>query len=217
MKTYKVLSLLLHYPEAAWLEELPQMRHVLREERRQNRRAAERLEVLLQWLAGPLLSLQMQYVETFDRQPGHALYLYEHLYGESRLRGTAMLDLLSRYQDRGLALQGNELPDYLPVFLEFLSTQPPRAARRELRRVGSAVRLLEERLTAASSPYAAVFMVLARLTPAGLASAVPAPRPMEQLLAQQGRSADGREPLLIPEVRVPFSSIRRRVGDGDTP
>ena len=73
---------------------------------------------LLKFLEGPLIESQVHYVETFDRQPAHGLYLFEHLHGESRARGTAMLELLERYRQHGLELASDELPDHLPVYLE---------------------------------------------------------------------------------------------------
>lgn len=211
MKTYKVAALLLRYPEADWLSELPQLEHALGEERRVNHHAAEAVAPLLRFLEGPLLESQVHYVETFDRQPAHGLYLYEHLHGESRARGTAMVELLARYRQHGLELDCDELPDHLPVFLEFLSLLPRRQARRELRPVAGVLRLLARRLADAKSPYAGVIEGLARLAPRGAADdAVRPSRPMEQLLEREGRSAQGDEPLLTPERLVAVPDILRR-------
>ncbi|HEX5460944.1 MAG TPA: nitrate reductase molybdenum cofactor assembly chaperone [Steroidobacteraceae bacterium] len=211
MKTYKVAALLLRYPEADWLRELSQLAWALEEERRRNHRAADTMAPLFQFLEGPLIESQMHYVETFDRTPAHGLYLFEHLHGESRERGNAMVTLLERYRQHGLELDCNELPDHLPVFLEFLSILPRRKARAELRPVASALRLLARRLGQAQSPYASVFVALARLAPRGSADeAVRASRPMEQLLEREGRSAQGDEPLLTPEKLVPIPDISRR-------
>lgn len=217
MRTYKVASLLLRYPEADWLAELPQLEQALEEERRLNHRAVEPMAPLLRFLEGPLLESQVHYVETFDRRPAHGLYLFEHLHGESRARGTAMVELLGRYRQHGLELDCDELPDHLPVFLEFLSLLPRRQARREMRTIGPVLRLLARRLGEAQSPYAGVFDALGHLAPrSGSEEAVPASRPMEQLLEREGRSPQGEEPLLVPqnlvppEHLVPASGIRRR-------
>lgn len=211
MKTYKAAALLLRYPQADWLEDLPQLGRALEEERRANHRAIEVMAPLLESLEGPLLESQEQYVETFDRQPKHGLYLYEHLHGESRARGAAMVELLERYRRHGLELDCDELPDHLPVFLEFLSLLPPRQARRELRPVAGVLRLLARRLGEAKSPYQGVLEALARMAPRGAANeAVEPSRPMEQLLEREGRSEQGQEPLLTPERLVPVASIRRR-------
>jgi nitrate reductase molybdenum cofactor assembly chaperone NarJ/NarW len=211
MKTYKVAALLLRYPEADWLAELSQLEWALEEERRANHRAADTTAPLRKFLAGPLIESQTHYVETFDRQPAHGLYLFEHLHGESRARGTAMVELLERYRRHGLELDCDELPDHLPVFLEFLSLLPRRQARRELRPVAGVLRLLARRLGDAKSPYAGVFEALARMAPRGTSEeAVQPSRPMEQLLEREGRSAQGEEPLLTPEKLVPVSQILRR-------
>ena len=211
MKTYKVAALLLRYPEADWLTELAELQWALEEERRANRQAAHTVAPLLKFLEGPLIESQVHYVETFDRQPAHGLYLFEHLHGESRARGTAMVELLGRYRRYGLELDGDELPDHLPVFLEFLSLLPRRQARRELRPVAGVLRLLGRRLGEVKSPYASVFEALVRMAPRGAAEqAVQPSRPMEQLLEREGRSAQGEEPLLTPEKLVPVSHILRR-------
>lgn len=209
MKTYKALALLLHYPEAGWLAALPEVEAALNEERRGNRRAGEHVRPLVEFLRDtPLIEAQAHYVEIFDRQPAHALYLYEHLFGESRARGTAMVELLSHYRHHDLELDCDELPDYLPVFLEFLSLLPRREARRHLRPVAGVLRALGRRLEQAETPYAAVFAALNRLIPRGASDAAPEPpRPMEQLIERRGRSAEGAEPLLTPD------AIARASGD----
>ena len=211
MRTYKVAAVLLRYPELDWLSELPQLRQALEEEWRFNHRAAERLGPLIAFLQQPLIEVQTHYVEIFDRQPAHGLYLFEHLHGESRARGAAMVELLERYRGRGLELDCEDLPDHLPVFLEFLSLLPRREARRELRSAAAVLRLLASRLHAAASPYACLFEALSRLAPRSAPDEPLRPsRDMEQLLEREGRSPDGREPLLTPEVLVPVSSLSRR-------
>lgn len=210
MRTYKVAALLLRYPEPDWLAELSQLERALAEERRANHRAADVMAPLLRFLEGPLIDSQVHYVETFDRQPAHGLYLFEHLHGESRARGTAMVELLERYRRHGLELTCDELPDHLPVFLEYLSLLPRRQARQELRPVAGVLRLLAQRLAKAKSPYAGVFEALARLAPRGAADeAVQPSRPMEELLEREGHSPQGDEPLLKPEKRVPVASVLR--------
>lgn len=199
MKTFKVAALLLRYPEADWLTELPQLHQALEEERRFNHRGAERLAPLMRFLQGPLLEVQAHYVEIFDRRAAHGLYLFEHLHGESRARGTAMVELLERYRRHGLELDCDELPDHLPVFLEFLSLLPAARARRELRPVAAVLRLLTGRLDAAATPYASVLGMLCALAPRADRAEAPSPsRAMERLLERTGCSPEGKEPLLMP-------------------
>jgi len=104
-------------------------------------------------------------VAMFDNTPEHSLHLYEHLHGESRDRGQAMVSLMAEYRQCGLRLSCAELPDHLPVFLEFLSELPPRQARRRLGDFLPVLSLLHARLEQAGSPYAGVLRALVRLAP----------------------------------------------------
>ena len=91
------------------------------------------LDDLLNDIAGgDLYDLQERYVLLFDRTRSLSLHLFEHVHGESRDRGQAMVDLLTMYEERGLAAVKNELPDFLPLFLEFLATLPQARRRCEL-------------------------------------------------------------------------------------
>ena len=153
---FAALALLLRYPEAEWVDSLPQIRQALP--------ATERLalEPLLDSLAsGPdLIALQEQYVQTFDSRPAHSLHLFEHVHGQSRERGQAMVDLRQEYLAHGLSPDPAELPDYVPLFLEFLAQIPPADATRLL---GDAIHVLArlgEKLAQAGSPYACIFSVL---------------------------------------------------------
>src|SRR3546814_637451 len=83
------------------------------------------LEPLLGYLGeGDLIDLQENYVATFDRRAAHSLHLFEHIHGESRDRGQALIDLRQEYINHGLLPDTNELPDYIPLFLEFLGQIP---------------------------------------------------------------------------------------------
>jgi nitrate reductase delta subunit len=210
MKTYKGLSLLLDYPEPEWLAALDEIEEVLVEEAERNGSAAEMLAPLLTWLrTEPLVRLQENYVATFDRHPAHSLHLFEHLHGESRERGPALLDLQAEYARHGLTLCAKELPDYLPLFLEYLSLLPEAEAKALL---GEAVHVLAHigrRLALHQSPYARVFEVLARLSPLAAEPLRTPVRDMEQVLEAQGPAADGAEPLLVPHVAY-LSPPRRR-------
>ena len=97
-------------------------------------------------LAADLYDLQARYDGLFDRGRRHSLLLFEHVHGESRDRGQAMVDLLKVYTDAGFDLDSHHLPDYLPLFLEFLSTQEPETAADWLANVGHILLLLGERL-----------------------------------------------------------------------
>jgi nitrate reductase delta subunit len=109
---------------------------------------------------GDLLDLQEGYVGLFDRGRAHSLHLFEHVHGESRDRGQAMVDLRDRYDAQGLEITAKELPDYLPMFLEYLSTLPPAQALEELAQPGLIIAALAERLKEKSPAYAAPMLIL---------------------------------------------------------
>jgi nitrate reductase delta subunit len=197
MKIMKMLSCLLLYPEAELIDALPELQAGLAI----NSTLYGRLRPLLGYLAQhDLIALQQNYVQTFDRNPGHSLHLFEHIHGESRDRGQAMVDLLQEYQRHGLQMCADDLPDYVPLFLEFLSTLEDSADSARL--LGDAIHVLAHignKLAAGNSPYACVFDVLQSLSPV-LAEplADPPVRDMDEALETFGPGMDGVEPLLKP-------------------
>ena len=103
MKTYQALALLLVYPEAEWLAHLDEVEELLIAETDCNGDAAPRLHALFALLREQtLLDLQQNYVATFDQNPSHSLHLFEHIHGESRDRGQAMVDLVEEYRKHDL-------------------------------------------------------------------------------------------------------------------
>lgn len=164
MKTFKALSLLLSYPEADLQDAIPAIRATLREEGLIGPQRFDHLEPLLASLAGQdIYDLQERYVLLFDRSRSLSLNLFEHIHGESRDRGGAMVDLLETYRAGGFDLQGPELPDHLPVLLEYLSTRTLEEARGILADAGHILVALAERLTRRQSVYAGVLEALVAL------------------------------------------------------
>lgn len=167
MKTFKALSLLLSYPEADLQQAIPAIRTLLRDEGLLGPHRMAALDPLLKSLGqDDLYDLQERYVLLFDRSRTLSLNLFEHIHGESRDRGGAMVDLLETYRAGGLDLTGSELPDHLPVLLEFLSTRPLAEAQAILADAGHILVALEERLVRRQSPYAAIFDALVALADA---------------------------------------------------
>jgi len=150
------------------------------------RHAGRRLDLLLFYLErGRLIDLQEAYVETFDRNPAHSLLIFEHTMGESRERGAAMARLVEEYRQAGLEVTSNELPDFLPVFLEFLSLISPEEAQERLVGIEDVVETLHSRLADVCSPYAGAFAALTALTP-GSAFGVSSPiRSMKRFLRRK--------------------------------
>lgn len=157
-RTFRALSALLAYPTDDLSSAIPEITAAISAEGLVSDEARERLQPLLADL-GTLDSydLQERYVELFDKTRRHSLHLFEHIHGESRDRGQAMVDLLEHYQRGGLLIAANELPDFIPLFLEFLSARPLDEARGLLKETAHILSLLEERLAKQDGGYAAVF------------------------------------------------------------
>ena len=150
-RTLKAISLLLHYPDQALIDHLDELKAATDAESGIKR---GRLDALYQHLAqGDLYLHEENYVALFDRGRGTSLYLFEHVHGESRDRGQAMVDLLTMYGESGFDLPPGELPDYLPVFLEYLSQIEPAKARLLLTEVTHLVRTIGENLAKRGSHY----------------------------------------------------------------
>jgi nitrate reductase delta subunit len=124
------------------------------------RRRAEIIALITHVASGDLLDRQSEYVDLFDRTRALSLHLFEHVHGESRDRGQAMVSLLERYRQTGLDVSANELPDYLPLFLEFLAHQPSAEARAMLADTAHILSALGERLKKRGSNYAVLFEAL---------------------------------------------------------
>ena len=158
IRTLKVLSLLLAYPTREIKTAAPALATVLDAEGLlpEARRATLR-RLAAQLAERDLYDLEERYVLLFDRTRSLSLHLFEHVHGESRDRGQAMVELKELYATNGLEMPANELPDYLPLFLEFLATRPASEAREYLADVAHIVAALGERLRKRKSIYAEVF------------------------------------------------------------
>lgn len=157
----RVLAALLAYPDGRLRAELAEMTALLAEEGALPESRRGELAALARWLAeGEALDVEAEYVETFDRGRSTSLHLFEHVHGDSRERGPAMIDLARTYAAVGLMLKEGELPDYLPAVLEFASTQPPREAKAFLGEIAHLVNVIFAALLARRSRYAAVMGAL---------------------------------------------------------
>jgi len=166
MLTLKVLAALLVYPEQELIDGLDEMAAILDAEGALPTSEQSALAALIARLrAADLMDAQARYVALFDHSRSLSLHLYEHSHGESRDRGQAMVDLLNHYRANGLDPGASELPDFLPLFLEFLSTRPAGEARAMLGQAVWVAALLRVRLERRGSPYAAVFRALEALAP----------------------------------------------------
>jgi nitrate reductase molybdenum cofactor assembly chaperone NarJ/NarW len=161
MRTFKVLSALLNYPTDALIDAASEFLAVLDAEKLVPSACRGSVDALIEEIAvGELYDLQERYGLLFDRSKTLALHLFEHVHGESRDRGQAMVDLKAMYENAGLVIAANELPDYVPLFLEFLSTRPVKEARELLGQTAHIFAALAERLGRRQSSYKAVFDAL---------------------------------------------------------
>ena len=174
--TLRVLSALLRYPDEAMQHGASELAGALADEDLLSPAQRASLDPLLARLAhDDLLDLQEDYVALFDRGRALSLHLFEHVHGESRDRGQAMVDLRDRYEAQGLEIEAKELPDYLPLFLEYLSVLAPAQAAEELAQPGVILSALAQRLEEKDTPYAAPMRILADLAGAGGEAFVIAP------------------------------------------
>ena len=161
MRTFQVLSALLSYPTEALVDAAPEFSAVLDSEKLVPKKCREAIDLLIEEIAlGEVYDLQERYGLLFDRSKTLALHLFEHVHGESRDRGQAMVDLKAMYENAGLVITANELPDYVPLLLEFLSTRPIAEARELLGQTAHILAALAERLGRRESSYKAVFDAL---------------------------------------------------------
>lgn len=160
-RTFKALSALLTYPTAELQQAAEEIRGAIATEALVPARERAALDQLIDELASrDLYDLQERYTLLFDRSRSLSLHLFEHVHGENRDRGQAMIDLAGLYETHGFHVAANELPDFLPLFLEFLSQLPVVEAMETLSEPAHVIAILEERLRQRKSIYTAVFRVL---------------------------------------------------------
>lgn len=163
--TYKALSAILSYPSAELQDAAGELIMALNVEHLIPTVHRAAVAALAQDIAdGDLLEAQCAYVDLFDRTRSLSLHLFEHVHGESRDRGQAMVSLLERYRQAGLDVAANELPDYIPLFLEFLALQTRAEACALLAESAHILAALGERLKKRGSAYSCAFEALVALS-----------------------------------------------------
>jgi nitrate reductase delta subunit len=161
LNLYRALSLLLQYPGPELIGALTDFEaRVLQSDAID---ASERDVVLAQIArlkSTDLTALQAEYVQTFDLTAQHSLHLTHHLFGDDKNRGPALIDLTEMYKEYGLELDANELPDYLPLVLEFAAQLDDSEARVFLSDAAKVTKQLADNLEQAGSPYAACIRLI---------------------------------------------------------
>ena len=191
MKTLRALAALLAYPTAELADAADEIRDVIEGEALippAQRMALHRL--IDELVSADLYELQERYGLLFDRTRALSLHLFEHVHGESRDRGQAMVDLLKLYEEAGYTPTVSELPDFLPLFLEFASTREPKAAIELVGQPADVIAALRERLAKRQSPYEAVMAALLAVSKAKLNA-----KALEVLRAEPDPEPDDLEAL----------------------
>lgn len=191
MRILRVLSALLCYPTPELQAAAPELKAAIAAERMLRPAQTQALDALIDEIAGgDVFDQQERYLLLFDRTRSLSLHLFEHVHGESRDRGQAMVDLITVYQEGGYAPTTKELPDYLPLFLEFVSTREPAVALEFIGQPAHVFVALRERLQKRTSSYAAVFETLL-----ALARAKPDEEALARLRAEPDPEPDDLEAL----------------------
>jgi nitrate reductase molybdenum cofactor assembly chaperone NarJ/NarW len=204
-KTYKLCSLLLCYPDQELLAARAEVA-ALRADVVPTA-AARALERFCRWwTATEPLELEQHYVETFDLDKRCGLYLSFYGEGDRRARGTALLRLKRIYRAAGLPLEGSELPDYLPVMLEFAADAPDRQGEVVLREHRPGLELLRRSLRERGTPYADVLDAVC--VTLGEPSAADRARAIKLAAGGPPSKPVGLEPFVPPEVMPPVEAGR---------
>jgi len=191
VQTFKALSLLLTYPTGDIKAGARDLRMAIEKEELIPTPHMKFLNKLIADMeTRDLYDLQERYVLLFDRTRSLSLHLFEHVHGEGSDRGQAMLDLKALYEKNGLDITASELPDFLPLFLEYLSTRPLREARELLNQPLHIITALRKRLQKRGSAYASVFRALE-----GIASGKPSASLLRDLLSMKEDDPEDFEQL----------------------
>jgi len=163
MSLLKLVGVLLDYPQDALWEHGEELLAAAEAPGLSKARRAQLVAFVRELLETDPLEAQERWLLLFDRGRSMSLLLFEHIHGESRDRGQAMVDLISAYRKNGFELSARELPDYLPLLLEYLNQRPAEEARDWLKHVSQIVGLLAARAGERGSPYALLLEILVEL------------------------------------------------------
>lgn len=176
--TLRVLARLLQYPDDEVRNHLHQMRTALHGARMVGRQRLAELDRLVDHLLSQsAVDAEADYVQLFDCGRATSLHLFEHVHGDSRDRGPAMIDLAQTYEAAGLYLAEGELPDYLPVVLQYASTQPSASARAFLAEMAHIFNAIFNALAQRESRYASVLGALIEIAGEAARAVTIAPEP----------------------------------------
>jgi len=216
--TLRALALLLSYPGEPVRAVVPELVAAIDAEAAlPAARRAEIRALAVGLLTADPLEVESRYVELFDRGRSTSLHLFEHVHGDSRDRGPAMVDLIKTYETAGLHLGGRELPDHLCVVLEFASTQPPRIAQDFLGEMAHILQAVFSALRQRESAYATLVAAVLELAGQKVEAVPVAPEESldatwEEPVAFGGCSQHGQA---APGQPQPIQIVRRKAAQGE--
>ncbi|HRP29060.1 MAG TPA: nitrate reductase molybdenum cofactor assembly chaperone [Burkholderiaceae bacterium] len=222
-RTLRVLARLLSYPDAALRAHLDEMRDALRGEGALSSARLAEIDALMASIARQsAIDAEADYVQLFDSGRSTSLYLFEHVHGDSRDRGPAMIDLAQTYEQAGLYLGEGQMPDHLPVILEYASTQPPREARAFLAEMAHILNAIFNALERRASRYASVPGALLELAgetarTVAVADDPPLDEAWDEPLAFDGCSSHGQSRPGQSGQPQPIQIVRRGADQGVQP
>jgi nitrate reductase delta subunit len=212
-----IVSRLLRYPDATLRADLPDILAAIATAGFAREHAAKLTRLARRLGQGDGLDREEEYVRLFDRGRGTSLHLFEHVHGDTRNRGPAMIELAAVYENAGYALDARELPDFLPLFLEFCAVAPEAVARNLLTQCGPILDALHARLLGRATAEARLYAVILAATLAEI-GAVPAEAPTaeeERTDAEEFAALDAAyddEPVVFgPEADPDREGTRARV------
>jgi len=218
--TLRVLARLLGYPDAGVRGNLPEMRAAVHREGALGAQRLAELDALMTSIERQSdIDAEADYVQLFDSGRRTSLHLFEHVHGDSRDRGPAMIDLAQTYEKAGLYLAEGEMPDHLPVVLEFASTQPPAEARAFLGEIAHILNVVFNALDKRGSRYASILGALLELAGESVKPVqVPEEEPLDESWAEpaafEGCATRGQS---RPDQPQPISIVRSNAAQGVRP
>jgi nitrate reductase delta subunit len=222
-RTLKALSLILSYPTKELQEAMPEIGGVLASDTRLTAAARRTLRPIVSELGErDIYALEEAYVSLFDRSKSISLNLFEHVHGESRDRGGAMVSLVETYREAGFDPISSELPDHLPVLLEYLAMQPAHEAIEVLADAAHIFEVISTRLGRRESSYAAIFTALVQLSKQKVDKSVVAalleqPEDDPEDLEALDRIWEESEVLFGPDPNAGCPQVRDMLTNMDTP
>ena len=161
MRLYKIISNLLDYPDREIIENLDELIQIIDNSFEINRSEKESLLTFINWMSGQsVIEIQQEYVKTFDMTPEHSLHLTHHIFGDDKERGPALIDLQEHFKKEGFEMKPGEIPDYLPLLLEYVATLDEHDSGAFLADANKIIKILSKNLSKANSPFAELTKIL---------------------------------------------------------